>query len=393
MLTPISLAQPRLGEDAIAAAVRVLRSGQLAQGPQVEAFEAEFAALVEHRHCVAVNSGTTALWLSLLALGIGVGDEVITTAFTFGATAAAVRLTGATVVFADIDPDTLCLDPDAAAAAITPRTAAILPVHLYGHPAPMRQFTAVAARHGLALVEDAAQAPAAALHGKPTGTFGDAAAFSFYATKNIAAIEGGMITTADPDVARTARLLRNQGMDSPYHYALIGVNGRMNDVVAAVARAELAALPARTLARRRNAARLNHELGALPAVRTPTQLDGARHVYHQYALRVHDGAARRAAVLRALHHASIGAAVHYPVPLHRSAAYRTAATLPHTDTAATQVLSLPVHPALSETDLDRIIATLTDALTHPPAVASVPAPRRERTRERAGERAGERTAS
>jgi perosamine synthetase len=375
MLTPISLAQPQLGEDAIAAAVRVLRSGQLAQGPQVEAFEAEFAALVEHRHCVAVNSGTTALWLSLLALGIGVGDEVITTAFTFGATAAAVRLTGATVVFADIDPDTLCLDPDAAAAAITPRTAAILPVHLYGHPAPMRQFTALAHRHGLALVEDAAQAPAAALHGKPTGTFGNAAAFSLYATKNITAIEGGMITTADPDLARTARLLRNQGMDSPYHYALIGVNGRMNDVGAAVARAELAALPARTSARRRNAARLNHGLGALPAVRTPTQLVGARHVYHQYALRVQDAAPRRDAVLRALHHAGIGAGVHYPVPLHRCAAFRTAANLPQTDTAAAQVLSLPVHPGLNEADLDRIISTLTAALTPQASLVAVPAAR------------------
>jgi perosamine synthetase len=373
VLTPISLAQPLLGEDAIAAAVRVLRSGQLAQGPEVDAFEAEFSALVEHRHCVAVNSGTTALWLALLALGIGAGDEVITTAFTFGATTAAARLTGATVVFADIDPDTLCLDPDAAAAAISPRTAAILPVHLYGHPAPMHHLTALARRHGLALVEDAAQAPAASLHGRPTGTFGDAAAFSLYATKNITAIEGGMITTADPALARTARLLRNQGMDSPYHYALIGVNGRMNDVAAAVARAELTALPARTLARRRNAARLDHGLGALPAIRTPTQLTGARHVYHQYALRVHDGVARRDALLRALSHAGIGAAVHYPVPLHRCAAFRDHADLPHTDTAATQVLSLPVHPGLSEADLDRIIGTLTTALTHQADSVSVPA--------------------
>ena len=367
MSTPILMAHPRLSQEAIAAAVRVLRSGDLAQGREVAAFEDEFAALVEDRHCVAVNSGTTALWLSLLALGVGSGDEVITTAFTFGATAAAVRLTGATVVFADIDPSTLCLDPDATAAAITPHTAAIIPVHLFGHPAPMHRFTTVAERHSLALVEDAAQAHAASLHGRPAGAWGDVAAFSFYPTKNMTAIEGGMITTADPALARVARQLRNQGMSSPYHYDIVGTNGRMSDVSAAIARAELAELPARNAARRRHATRLNHGLADLPGITTPTQQPGAIHVFHQYALRVHDGATRRATMQDMLTRRGIGNAVHYPVPLHRSRAYRSRVHLPRTETAATQVLSLPVHPALSDTDLDRIITTVTDALIRSPA--------------------------
>ncbi|MGH8963824.1 MAG: DegT/DnrJ/EryC1/StrS family aminotransferase [Actinomycetes bacterium] len=361
---------------AVAAAVRVLRSGHLAQGHEVAAFEHEFGEQLGHRYCVAVNSGTTALWLTLSALGIGPGDEVITTAFTFGATAAAIHLTGATTVFADIDADTLCLDPAAAAAAITPRTAAIMPVHLYGHPAPMDQITDLATRYGLAVVEDAAQAHGASLRGTPTGAFGHAGAFSFYATKNMTSIEGGMITTADAELAHRARLLRNQGMDTdrgtPYHYDIVGVNGRMNDVAAAVARTELAALRARTDARRRHATQLNHNLAALPGIRTPIQRPGAQHVYHQYVIRLHDGPPRRTHLQRALRHARISSAVHYPVPLHRSRAYFTNTNLPNSDLAARQVLSLPVHPALAGVALDRIINTVASALVKRASVAAMP---------------------
>jgi dTDP-4-amino-4,6-dideoxygalactose transaminase len=365
--TPIHLAQPRLSRNAIAAANRVLRSGELAQGREVIAFEDEFAAVVDGRICVAVNSGTTALWLALRALGIGPGDEVITTPFTFGATAAAVRLAGATTVFADIEPHTLCLDPEATAAAVTSRTAAIMPVHLYGHPAPMHGLTAVARRHHLALLEDAAQAHGATLDGRPAGAWGDVAAFSFYPTKNMTAIEGGMITTADPNVARTARLLRNQGMTSPYDYEIVGLNGRMNDVAAAIARIELAALPARTAARRRNAAHLNQALATVTDVVTPTQQPGALHVFHQYVLRVRDGATRRDDLQAALAAAGIRSAVHYPVGLHRSRAYGSPDHLPQTDTATTQVLSVPVHPALTTADLHRIGSTITRVMIGPAA--------------------------
>ncbi|GAB3946731.1 hypothetical protein GCM10027614_40730 [Micromonospora vulcania] len=247
MIDVIPVASPHLDEDDITAAVRVLRSGALVQGREVAAFEDEFSDLVDGRHCIAVNSGTTALWLPLLGLGIGPGDEVIIPAFTFAATAAAVRLTGATPVFADIDPVSFCLDP-AAAEAVTSRTAAIIPVHLFGHPADLGALLTLARRHGIALIEDAAQAHAATLHARPVGTFGTAAAFSFYPTKNMQSVEGGMITTADPGLARTLRLLRNVGMETRYCHEIVGTNGRLNDVFAAIGRTQLRKLPARTAA-------------------------------------------------------------------------------------------------------------------------------------------------
>jgi perosamine synthetase len=218
----VPIAAPHIGDAEVEAAVRVLRSGHLAQGSEVAAFEEEFAALVDGRHCVAVSSGTAALHLSLLALGIGRGDEVIVPSFTFGATVHAVALTGATPVFADIDPETFCLHPQSVAAAVTERTAALLPVHLFGHPAAMDQLTVLAQRHGLAVIEDAAQAVGARLHGQPVGSFGQTACFSFYPTKNMHSIEGGMTVTADPAIADRLRLLRNQGMQDRYQYEIVG---------------------------------------------------------------------------------------------------------------------------------------------------------------------------
>jgi dTDP-4-amino-4,6-dideoxygalactose transaminase len=355
MIDTVSVASPHLDEDDIAAAVRVLRSGALVQGREVAAFEDEFSALVDGRHCIAVNSGTTALWLSLLGVGIGPGDEVIVPAFTFAATAAAVRLTGATPVFADIDPVSFCLDPAAAAAAVTSRTAAIIPVHLFGHPADMQALLTLTTRHGLALVEDAAQAHAATLHGRPVGTFGTAAAFSFYPTKNMQTVEGGMITTADADLARTLRLLRNVGMQTRYRHEIVGTNGRLNDVFAAIGRTQLRKLPARTAARRAHAAYLDTGLAGIPGITAPARGVGTGHVYHQYTIRVDDD---RDAFAQALLGDRVGCCVHYPVPLHRSPAYRTAVSLPRTDTAATQVLSLPVHPGLDRKQLDRIVTAV-----------------------------------
>ena len=230
----IPAAKPSFGEEEEAAVLRVLRSGMIAQGPEVAAFEDEFSELVAGRRCVAVNSGTSALYLGLLAAGNGPGDEVIVPSFTFAATGNSVALTGATPVFVDIERDYFCIDPAAVAAAIGPKTAGIMPVHLYGHPAAMTEINELAARHGLLVIEDAAQAHAASLTGTPVGAMGSVAAFSFYPTKNMSSAEGGMIVTDDPQIERQARLLRNQGMEKRYENEVIGFNARMTDIHAAI---------------------------------------------------------------------------------------------------------------------------------------------------------------
>ncbi|QFG22369.1 DegT/DnrJ/EryC1/StrS aminotransferase family protein [Actinomadura sp. WMMB 499] len=348
---PVPAARPVIGDAEIEAAVRVLRSGRVVQGPEVAAFEDEFSALVAGRHCVAVNSGTSALHLALLALGIGPGDEVIVPSFTFAATANVVRLAGAEPVFADIEPGSFCLDPDAAAAAITPRTAAIMPVHLYGHPAAMDRFAPLAARHGLALVEDAAQAHAAALDGVPAGALGTAGCFSFYPTKNMHSLEGGMITTADAGTARTLRLLRNQGMEERYANEIVGANLRLTDVAAAVGRVQLGRLAEWTERRRANAAFLDAKItGAVP----PPVAEGARHVYHQYTIRVRGD---REAMRRHLDGRGVGNAVYYPTPVHRLGPFLEDGRrreLPETERAAAEVVSLPVHPTLTADELGRV---------------------------------------
>ena len=357
----IPVARPMLGEDEIDAAVQVMRSGHVVQGQQVAAFEAEFADWVDGRHCVAVSSGTSALWLSLLALGISAGDEVIVPSFSFAATASTVALAGATPVFADIDPVTFCTDPGAVAAAITPRTAAVIPVHLYGHPALMDALVPLAGRHGLALIEDAAQAHGASLHGRPAGAFGIAAAFSFYPTKNVATIEGGLIVTPDAGLARKLRLLRNQGMEVPYHHEIIGTNARMSDVAAAIARCQLGKLGDFTLARRRNAAALDAAFSGTLAC--PQAAAGARHAYHQYTISVPGGAGARDAFAACLLKAGVGSRVYYPVPIHRQPGFARDKDpyLPHTDAAAARVLSLPVHPALTGADVAHVAAAAMDA--------------------------------
>ncbi|WP_425578303.1 DegT/DnrJ/EryC1/StrS family aminotransferase [Streptomyces albiaxialis] len=356
----IPAAKPVIGDEEIDAAVRVLRSGQVVQGPEVAAFEEEFGALVEGRTCVAVNSGTSALHLALLALGIGRGDEVVVPSFSFAATANAVRLAGAEPVFAEIDADTFCLDPDAVADAIGPRTAALMPVHLYGHPAPMGGLTRLAQRHGLAVVEDACQAHGAALHGRPVGTFGEAACFSFYPTKNMHALEGGIVTVPDEGHARTLRLLRNQGMEQRYANEIVGANMRMTDVAAAIGRVQLARLEGWTEQRRRNASVLDSGLRGLTV---PPVADGARHVYHQYTVRVPGGAAVREAVQEELRTLGVGSAVYYPTPIHRLRPYEDLGVhLPVSDRASEEVLSLPVHPGLTPDDLAHIVAAAGEAL-------------------------------
>ncbi|GAA1179118.1 DegT/DnrJ/EryC1/StrS family aminotransferase [Ornithinimicrobium humiphilum] len=361
-LPMIPAARPIIGDEERAAVDRVMRSGMVAQGPEVAAFESEFAqVLVGGRECVAVNSGTSGLHLGLLAAGIGAGDEVIVPSFTFAATANAVALTGATPVFADISPDTFNLDPGSVRAAITERTAAVMPVHLYGHPADMDGLGAVASEHGLALFEDAAQAHGASYHGSPVGSFGVFAMFSLYPTKNMTSGEGGMVACADEDIARGVRLLRNQGMERQYANEVIGLNNRMTDIHAAIGRVQLTKVWGWTETRRANAAWLDEALGDVVVV--PPVREGCTHVYHQYTIRIEGAsAAERDRVVTALREEhKVGCGVYYPTPNHELvslARFAPAHELPETARAAAEVISLPVHPSLSQGDLERVAAAV-----------------------------------
>jgi perosamine synthetase len=303
--------------------------------PEVVTFEAEFGELVGGRHCVAVNSGASALHLSLLGLGVGPGDEVVVPSFASATAANAVRAVGAEPVFADIERESYCLAPDAVSAVVTPRTAAVVPVHLFGHPADMSGLSAVAARHGIAVVEDATHAPTASLGGRAVGTFGTAGVFSFG--------EGGVVATEDANLARALRLLRSQ----EGHVSL-------TDVAAAAGREELRRLPEHTARRRANAQLLDRRL---KGVAVPAVAAGAHHVYHQYTVRVPgNGRPDRDAFAKALAARGVTGTVHYPTPVHRLRDYRVAADLPETERAAGEVLSLPVHAALSRRELGRVIS-------------------------------------
>ncbi|WP_418061938.1 DegT/DnrJ/EryC1/StrS family aminotransferase [Pimelobacter simplex] len=354
----IPAARPVIDESDIQAVVDVMRSGMVVQGPQVKAFEEEFSAVVDGRECVAVNSGTSALHLTLMALGYGPGDEVICPSFTFAATANAIRLVGATPVFADIQADTFNINPAHVESLVGPRTVAIMPVHLYGLPADMTALNAIAEKHGLAVVEDAAQAHLASIDGRHVGSLGVAGCFSFYPTKNMHSLEGGMITTGDAELARTLRLLRNQGMEQRYANEVVGTNTRMTDVAAAVGRNQLRRLAEWTDRRRENAKVLT---AGITAATTPFVPDGYEHSYHQYTVR----SAERDALQARLAEHGIGSATYYPTPVHRLKPFLTEAgvpdprwELPETEKAALEALSLPVFPTLTSDELDRIVAAV-----------------------------------
>ncbi len=354
----IPAAKPIIGDEEREAVDRVLRSGMIAQGPEVAAFEQEFADhFVEGRLTVAVNSGTSGQHLGLLATGVGAGDEVIVPSFTFAATSNSVALSGATPVFADIEPDYFSLDPESVRAAITPRTKGIMPVHLYGHPFLVDAIESIAQEHGLALYEDAAQAHGASWNGRPVGTIGDFAMFSLYPTKNMTSGEGGMVTCKDETIARNVRVLRNQGMEKQYENEVIGFNARMTDIHAAIGRVQLTKVGAWTAKRQANAAMLNENLAGIDGVQTPKVHEGAVHVYHQYTIRV--DANERDRIRQALNDEhQIGTGVYYPIPNHRLpslAHFAPGLKLPETERAAREVLSLPVHPSVSDFDLDRIV--------------------------------------
>lgn len=366
-LPPIPITTVRLGAEEEALVLEVLRSGMLAQGPMVERLERSFAELVGVPHAIAVNNGTTALVAALQALGVGPGDEVITSPFTFVATMNAILEVGATARLADISLDDFCLDPARAADLVNPATRVVMPVHLYGQSADMDAFTALAKSNSLAIVEDAAQAHGSTFDGRAVGSFG-VGCFSFYATKNFTTGEGGIITTTDDAIADRLRLLRNQGMRARYQYEIAGHNYRMTDLQAAVGIPQLQRFEQTTSSREHNAAILNEGLAGIDGLVTPTVVDGRRHVFHQYTVRVTPEAhIDRDALIDHLGAAGIGCGIYYPRTVIDYDCYRNdprvvAAEIPNAERAAREVLSLPVHPYLSEGDLERIVAAVRSAL-------------------------------
>jgi len=355
-LKTIPIAAPQIGDEERRAVMAVLDSGQLAQGPVVAEFEREFASWCGVEHALAVNSGTAALHLLMLAYGVKEGDEVITSPFTFIASANAALFVGARPVFVDIEPETYCLDPEKLEAAITPRTRVIMPVDLYGHPAALAELREIADRRGVILIEDACQAHGAAIGGAKAGGLGVSATFSFYPTKNITTGEGGMVTTPDADVAKKVDMLRQHGAAQRYHHDLLGYNFRLTDIAAAIGREQLKKVDRWNEARRRNASLLDEGLAGTAGIKTPRERPGYRHAYHQYTILVAGDRDRFQAGLREL---GVGTAVHYAVPVHRQPLYVNlgygSVSMPVAEHAAAHVLSLPVHPGLSESDLDRVV--------------------------------------
>lgn len=353
----IPIAQPLIGQEEKQAVLEVLESGMLAQGLRVQAFEEGFADYCGVKYAVATSSGTTALHTALLAHDIGPGDEVITTPFTFIASANAILYVGARPVFVDIEPETFNIDPDLLESAVTPCTKAILPVHLFGLPVDMEPMMDIAERQGLVVIEDACQAHGAEYKGKRVGSFGTGC-FSFYPTKNITAAEGGMITTNDDGLAEKCRVIRQHGMQRAYYHEKLGFNFRMTDVHAAIGLAQLGKLEQFNKQRIANARYLTKHL---PGVATPTAPEGCRHVFHQYTIRVLDG--RRDAVLDGLRERGIGAQVYYPLPVHWQKFYRDMGydvSLLEAEQACQEALSLPVHPGLSQEDMKTIVAVVNE---------------------------------
>ncbi|MBI2668810.1 DegT/DnrJ/EryC1/StrS family aminotransferase [Candidatus Woesearchaeota archaeon] len=357
----IPIARPLLGEEEKSAVLGVLSSGMLAQGKKVAEFEQRFAEFIGVQHAIATSNGTTALHAALLAHNVGLGDEVITTPFSFIATANAIKMTGATPVFVDINEKTFNINPDLIEKAITSKTKAILPVHLFGLPADTEKISAIAKKHHLAVIEDACQAHGAEVAGKKVGSFGTGC-FSFYATKNMTTGEGGMITTNDDAVAQQCGKLISHGSERKYYHDFIGYNYRMTDIAAAIGIEQLKKLPLFNAKRKGNAQflaqYLQHiqgivvpEMAVVPEINPASNLT---HVFHQYTIRVTpEFPFSRDQLLQNLTENNIGTAIFYPVPIHQQKAYPEYHHLrfPVAEMAAAQVLSLPVHPGVSEEDL------------------------------------------
>lgn len=337
---------------------RVLASARFILGPDVEAFEREFAAYCSTSEAVGVNSGTSALHLALLACGVGPGDEVITVPFTFVATVAAIEYSGARPVFVDVEPEYLTMDPSHIERAITPRTKAIVPVHLFGQPADIDPILAIARRHGIRVIEDSAQAHGADYNGRRCGSLADIAAFSFYPGKNLGAYgEGGAVVTNDGELAHTVRLLRSWGEERRYEHRLKGFNYRMDGIQGAILGVKLRHLQRWTEQRRTRAALYDRLLRDAP-VKTPRTRPGSRHVYHCYVVRT----PKRDQYRQALADQQIQTGVHYPIPVHLQPAYAdlnyAAGDFPVSETAAAEVLSLPMFPEMTDAQVETVASTL-----------------------------------
>src|SRR5579872_4772391 len=345
-----------------AAVTGVLESGSFIMGPQVKAFEAEIASYLGVKHAVAMNSGTDALHLALRALGIGPGDEVITTPFTFVATTEAIGIVGATPVFVDIDPLTFNIDPALIERAITGRTKAILPIHLYGAPAKMVEIERIAKQHGLAVVEDCAQAIGAHIGGRKLGTIGDIGCFSFFPTKNLGAYgDGGLVTTNNDAIAEKLKTLKIHGGKRKYYHDELGINSRLDEIQAAILRVKLPHLERWIEARRSIAARYTSAFKDEPQITVPADRAGERHVFHQYTVRIDE----RDRVKEQMAAAGVQTMIYYPVPLHKQNVHRALPAarerFPHSEQAAREVLSLPIYPELSRSSQDAVIAALRSA--------------------------------
>jgi perosamine synthetase len=367
-LIPINL--PKIGEEEIEAVVKVLRNGPLTNalgaGPVVTQFEKKFAEFAGVKHAIAVNTGTAALHSAMIGAGMKAGGEVILPSFTFVATAEAVVMAGGKPVFADINPETYDISPDAIAKAITKKTKAIVPVDLYGLPADIKPIREIAAEHDLTIVEDAAQAHGATCDGKPAGFFADVACWSLYASKNMTTGEGGVITTSNDETAETIRLVRTHGEKAKYTSLMLGYNYRMTEIQAAIGCVQLDKLPAFVAKRRENASRLTKRLAETEKLQLPHEPKGSKHSWYLYTVRLLNAAeSERNKIVAELKNKGIGAEVYYANPVHLMPYYRDSfgkRELPETEKAAKQVFSLPVHPGVAEKQVDYIAETLLSLL-------------------------------
>jgi dTDP-4-amino-4,6-dideoxygalactose transaminase len=341
----------------------VIESCAFAGGPYVASFEQDFAAYCHTQHAAGVGNGTDALWLALLALGVGPGDEVITVPSTFMATAEAITYCGARPVFVDIEEETCTMDPRLLEAAITPRTKAIIPVHLFGQMADMDPIQAIAKKHGLPIVEDACQAHGAKYHGRMAGSIGAAGCFSFYPGKNLGAFgEAGATTSNDPELHRRICVLRDHGQSRKYYHSMVGWNGRMDGIQAAVLKIKLRGLAQATELRRERAAQYDHELAEIEEVIRPTEAPGRKHVYHIYATRV----SRRDDFIRELTDAGVGTGIHYPVPVHLQECYASLGygpgSFPIAEKCAREFVSLPMFPELAPEQVSYVVRAVKKAV-------------------------------
>lgn len=357
----IFMAKPLLGEEEKRAVLSVLESGMLAQGERVAQFERAFAKFIGVKHAIATSNGTTALHAALLAHGIGKGDEVITTPFTFIATANAITMCGAIPVFVDIDERTFNIDPEKIEAVITGNTKAILPVHLFGQPAQMDKLLNIARKHNLEIIEDACQAHGASWNGKKVGSLGTGC-FSFYPTKNMTTGEGGMITTNDDTIAGRLQKIISHGSEKRYYHDVLGYNYRMTDIAAAIGTEQLKKIHLFNEQRRKNALFLSQRLNSILGITLPEIHEG--HVFHQYTVRINSKKRTRDEVIQLLKEKGIDSSVFYPLPIHQQKAYahHNKSSFPIAEKAAQEVLSLPIHPSLSEKELEIIFRALEEML-------------------------------